>query len=144
MSGAKVVIQIKRIASDLKKVAKRGHPVVLKAVSDEALSLVQLDFDAGVSPQGKPWEPPKRRPGGQPLRDDGHLMGSVTGPEEMVVTKRGFEIGSNLIYAAVHQYGWPERNIPARPYLPDGDAMPPAWDASLEEAAEEAMARLLK
>ena len=26
-------------------------------------------------------------------------------------------VGATKVYAAVHQYGWRERNIPARPYL---------------------------
>jgi phage gpG-like protein len=27
------------------------------------------------------------------------------------------EIGSNLVYAAPHEFGWPKHNLPARPFL---------------------------
>ena len=48
-----------------------------------------------------------RRTGG------GHLRDSITHN----VTADGVEVGSNLAYAATHQYGDPRRNIPERPYL---------------------------
>ena len=41
--------------------------------------------------------------------------------EEMTGTS--LEWGTNLNYAAVHQYGYPPRNIPARPFLGINDQM---------------------
>jgi phage gpG-like protein len=38
--------------------------------------------------------------------------------ETIGATKLDYGIGGdNLPYAAVHQYGWPKKNIPARPYF---------------------------
>lgn len=49
----------------------------------------------------------------QPLIDRGNLMGLLNyqaGPRDV-------RIGTPLIYGATHQFGAPERNIPARPFL---------------------------
>ena len=48
------------------------------------------------------------------------VMGSITSP----ISKQGntyiAPIGTNVIYARVHEYGYLKRNIPARPYLRPG------------------------
>jgi phage gpG-like protein len=65
------------------------------------------NFDAGVGPNGEVWAPLRFREG-KPLRDKGLLMGSVFGQgaghiEELTATSLIW--GSNLQYAAVHQFG---------------------------------------
>lgn len=42
-----------------------------------------------------------------------HLKGSITAHTQGNV----LHIGTNVEYAAAHQYGWPARHIPARPFL---------------------------
>lgn len=77
-------------------------------------------------PDGKKWEPwsinyAKTRHGNQSLlMGEGDLLDSI----QYSVTKDQVEIGSNLIYAATHQYGDKRRafghtsvEIPARPYV---------------------------
>jgi phage gpG-like protein len=96
------------------------------------LSNVQLGFKRGVSPYGQAWAPVKWRAprvnktgglakkrgtltkagakqvqanffgvAGRPLVDKGRLRSSITGAPDA----RGVTIGTNLIYAAVHQFG---------------------------------------
>ncbi|HBD18678.1 MAG TPA: phage virion morphogenesis protein [Arenimonas sp.] len=54
-----------------------------------------------------------RHSGHSLLEGEGDLIGSL----DHVVSGNEVEIGSNLIYAATHQFGDEERNIQARPYL---------------------------
>ncbi len=73
---------------------------------------------------GKPWAPwsaatHARRSGGKKLQDSGHLAGSITS----VATASEASIGTNLVYAAIHQFGGRAGRgrrsvIPARPFLP--------------------------
>ena len=44
---------------------------------------------------------------------EGHLDDSI----QFLVTGDSVETGSNLVYAAPHQFGLAERNIPERPFL---------------------------
>lgn len=80
----------------------------------------QRRFEEGRDPDGARWKPSIRavRQGGQTLVDQAFLVNSITHSVEpgRVV------IGSNLIYAAIHQEGGRAgRNLsvelPARPYL---------------------------
>ena len=73
-------------------------------------------------PDGNPWELWKtsgqdRRPGHTILHMDGHLRDSIAGR----ATAQEAVVGSNLIYAAIHQLGGDTSKghpaIPARPYL---------------------------
>lgn len=76
--------------------------------------------DLKAAPGGEAWpawsdEYAKRRPGGRSLlMGEDNLLDSVT---FLVVGQTGVEVGSNLIYAATHQFGDEDRGIPARPYL---------------------------
>lgn len=81
--------------------------------------------DGGPSPDGTPWDAWSRgyaatRHGGQALlRGDGGLMDSI----DWVADDDSVQIGSNLVYAAIHQFGGEDdmpagpAGIPARPYL---------------------------
>jgi phage virion morphogenesis protein len=60
-------------------------------------------FETGRGPGGRPWKPSirARLAGGQTLVDSGRLRGSITyraGP-------RHVEVGTNVLYAAIHQFG---------------------------------------
>jgi phage gpG-like protein len=69
-------------------------------LAEEALNQVQYSFAHGVDPYGTKWEPLQHR-AGQPLRKSGRLMNS----QNRRVTTQGFIVETNVIYAAVHQYG---------------------------------------
>ena len=70
-------------------------------------------------PDGEPWAlwseryDKGRSSGKNLLQDGGDLLDSL----DHEATASEVAIGSNLEYAATHQFGDPERNIPARPYL---------------------------
>ncbi len=60
--------------------------------------------------------------GYQPLNDSGRLRNSIT----YQVIAHGVEFGSDVVYAAAHQFGYAERNISARPFLPV-EGLPGDW-----------------
>lgn len=72
-----------------------------------------------TDPDGQPWKPwskayEARRPAKGGILDlDGELIDSIA----YEVQDDAITLGSNLVYALVHQEGWKAKNIPARPYL---------------------------
>lgn len=70
----------------------------LTATREIALASVRRNFQAGGRPQR--WAPLKYRRG-RPLLDTGRLQGSITGQ----VTGNSVVIGTNLAYAALHNFG---------------------------------------
>lgn len=77
---------------------------------------VKEHFATGTAPDGTVWQPLKRPRQGKrhknssplPLRDTGLLMASVTsaGPHHVErLTDSSMEVGTNLEYAGIHQYG---------------------------------------
>lgn len=116
------------------------------------LSNIRLGFKAGSSPYGQPWAPLKIRQG-QPLRDTGRLQNSITPAADAT----GVTIGTNVRYAAIHQFGGTIRpkagpflvfpigggrfarkkqvTIPARPFMPLDDTgapnLPPGYQKTV-------------
>jgi len=73
-------------------------------------------FRENVGPDGKPWKPLKKdrpRKGSKILVDTGRLRSSIHGSHDA----EHAQVGSNVVYSRVHQLGFDERGIPARPYL---------------------------
>ena len=101
----------------------------------------RMRFSRAVGPDGRAWPPSIRAAttGGQTLIDTGRLSDSIT----HVFDKTSVTIGTNVIYASVHQFGatirakrqrfltfrvggrWARKRqvtIPPRPFLgPDGE-----------------------
>ena len=80
------------------------------------VSSTQARFSTSTAPDGSGWKPVKR--GGKPLVDQGILKGSITHRAR----SDAVEVGTNLVYGAIHQFGGKAgRNlnvtIDARPYL---------------------------
>lgn len=121
------------------------------AIGGSLLSNVQLGFKFGRSPWGDAWRKPLLR-AGQPLRDTGRLNRSIT----VDATGDGVTVGTNVLYAPVHQFGATIRAknkpflffrtpngfarkkqvvVPARPFLPirPGGAvdLPASWQKSI-------------
>jgi len=71
----------------------------------------RLRFETGRSPEGAPWKPSIRaeKEGGKTLVKDGHLRDSITHR----ASADRVEIGTNLIYAAIHQLGGTIRPVRA-------------------------------
>lgn len=85
----------------------------------------QLRAATERSPDGTPWArlSPKyakrkaaKRPGVPMLRWDNHMLGDMFSwqldPQDGAAV-----VGTNALWGATHQFGDPERNIPARPWL---------------------------
>ena len=76
-------------------------------------------FESKREPNGKRWKPwseryaKTRKSHHSLLQDTGALADSLT----HTVDGKEVVVGSNLVYAATHQWGDEERKIPARPYL---------------------------
>lgn len=89
---------------------------LMQRLSLELLSATEENFAAQGRPAWAGWSPKTaaRRRGGVILQDTGQLAASVTPWHSETVAG----IGSNKVYAPVHQWGWADRNIPARPFLP--------------------------
>ncbi|MCC6135518.1 MAG: phage virion morphogenesis protein [Candidatus Contendobacter sp.] len=111
-------------------------------IGEALLNSTRQRFEDSVAPDGTPWKAlseatligrARRASGGRlknkdgryskkaamgyayakPLIDRGNLMGLLNyqaGPKEV-------RIGTPLIYGATHQFGNPQKNIPARPFL---------------------------
>lgn len=62
-------------------------------------------FEAEETPEGESWEKSYRadKDGGKTLQDKGHLRDSYT--YNLFGGEEGVEVGSNLIYAAIHHEG---------------------------------------
>lgn len=82
------------------------------------LTSTQDRFEKEQAPDGSPWEP-LATPVGRPiLRDTVRLYQSLT----YAVDRNQVEVGSNVVYARIHQLGGETgrghaAKIPARPYL---------------------------
>lgn len=85
-------------------------------------SSTQLRFRAGAGPEGDPWPPSIRAIalGGRTLRDSGRLRDSF---QRGALGRDRVEAGTNVIYAAIHQFGGTirARSAPALSFpLPGG------------------------
>lgn len=96
---------------------------ILDIASITALRMIDLAFKR----QGPGWQPLKPRTllrrrqlgkGAKILQDTGRLKNSQVVQRK---TSDTVEMGSNLVYAATHQYG--RGPIPARPFLPTEDEL---------------------
>lgn len=152
--------QMKKKLGDLIDAGQSITPA-MQNVGRKLKTKVQLGFKSGASPWGAKWAPLSAltRHGGQPLRNTGHLMNSITAQ----VKNNSVEIGTNLQaeggvkFPAVHQFGavikpvnakrlrWMHPGgfpvfakkvvIPARPFLPltasGATDLPEKWAADV-------------
>lgn len=136
MTAPSVTVQSEVVISALNSVLAAGSNLkpATQRVAQRWKGLSLLSFRTSKDPHGKPWKPVLRA-GGQPLVDTGRLRNSLT----TRATGLTAEVGTNVLYAAVHQFGatikpvkakalrfqlngqWFTRKqvkIPARPFLP--------------------------
>lgn len=113
------------------------------AIGEALLQSTDARFDKQQAPDGTPWQPlspqyaaykRKRGYGSKILKMRGHLRDTLT----MQATDASVSIGSNRIYAAMHQYGGRTRfgQISARPYLGISDEDEQAIMGTLQDAFE--------
>jgi phage gpG-like protein len=141
--------------SALQKAANNMAPVYA-TIGRVLVNRIRLCFKLGIDPWANPWAKLKIRKG-QPLRDTGRLQRSIVSSPDA----QGVTVGTNLVYAPVHQFGatiepvkakrlvFPgpggklifakKVTIPARPFLPlrrgqAAVALPPAWSVLVVNA----------
>ena len=130
MAGATFEWDWDHVETELERLLDRNHDYApaWQKVAIQAERSVGMNFRA----QGRPakWAPLKpktlasrrlRGKGGKILQDNGPLKASVTANAAIKrITAQKMEYGTNLVYAATHQFG--RGRIPARPFLRWQDA----------------------
>lgn len=107
MAGASIAITVEDAAvrQGLQQLA--AHLADLSPAMDEIgaamVSSTLLRFQSGTAPGGAAWAPSARarKEGGQTLVESSRLRGSITHSADA----DSVEIGTNVIYAAIHQFG---------------------------------------
>ena len=88
----------------IEKTKKLGGAQALRVLSGrlavDARKFVEQSFASSTSPDGESWKPLRSRKG-QPLVKSGKLSRSI----KTRVSSKGFELYTNVPYAAVHQFG---------------------------------------
>jgi len=92
-------LEVQTALARLSQQLKNNSPV-LDAIGADLLKRVQLNFKSSQSPDGAAWKALKSRKG-KPLLDTTRLRNSIT----YQVDGDSVAIGTNVIYAAVHQFG---------------------------------------
>lgn len=158
MAGFSFIVDDSRARAKLDRLdaLARNPRAAFETVGRALVNRIRLCFKLGIDPWGTPWAALKLRKG-QPLRDTGRLNRSITANAD----NTGVTVGTNLVYARVHQYGatiqpvkarrlaFPgpsgrmifakKVTIPARPYLPlrrgiVAAELPPSWSADITRA----------
>jgi phage virion morphogenesis protein len=141
--------------------AGRDMSPVMRSIAEELREQTEANFEAEGRPKWLGIQPRKGREGGQILQDTGQLAASISTTSDATSAV----IGSNKVYAAIHQLGGktrphvirprnkqalafggrvvksvnhPGSNIPARPFLPvdaQGSLQPEAREAILSLAS---------
>ncbi len=141
MSGVSLTVDTRgldRLAKRFRRLHDRARDLfpLFDEIGAALVSSTQRRFEEGRGPDGEAWPESfrAREEGGKTLVDRAHLLGSITHN----AGRESVEVGSNLIYAAIHQTGgeiaarvaeylhfrvggrWARVKsvtIPARPYL---------------------------
>ena len=109
----------KAVANATQNLSRR-RKALLAEVGEVLVNSTMQRFDEGIGPDGKPWEPSLRAAasGGKTLLDKARLRNSISS----LATADAVYVGSNLIYALIHQEGGQAGRghsvtIKKRPYL---------------------------
>jgi len=130
------------ISPELLRMAKAASDPkpLLEAMGTAVVSMAQRAFtDEGLRPSTWDKRDPEPKDGHALLIKSGRLRKSI---RISAVTKTEVTISSDAPYAAAHQFGCPEHNLPARPFLPfdkSGHLTPTGADK-----VEKALRRALK
>lgn len=116
------ISELEALQAMLAKVAVLDLDALENAFGDIAVTNAQKRFEAKHDPDRVPWKPWSekyhKKIAGDARRSV--LMGPTARLQQSLTYENrsdGVYVGSTMVYARVHQQGWEERNIPARPYL---------------------------
>jgi phage virion morphogenesis protein len=106
MTGVRIEIDDAEAKAGLVRLAEAGGDLkpALRSIGAAIIKNTQLRFEAERSPTGVPWQKSRRAQaqGGKTLQDSRRLYSSITA---RVVGDTTLEVGTNVVYAAVHQFG---------------------------------------
>ena len=118
----KVSFNDRLIVDHLQRLIDKGEnprPVFLE-IGEYLLESTEQRFSDQVDPDGNPWAAlnPKYRQRKKKHQDlilvlDQHLSGTL----RYRAGSKHLAFGTDRIYGAAHQFGYPEGNLPARPWL---------------------------
>jgi len=93
---------VRRALAGLRAAAGDLYPA-MDQIGAALTASTQARFERGRGPDGNPWPQSLRArlQGGQTLVDKAHLVQSITHQ----ATGQGVDVGTNLIYAGIHQFG---------------------------------------
>lgn len=102
MSGIRIEYDDREVLAALANLTGKTQNMrtVMRTIGTALVERNRLRFNRQVGPDGNPWAPTKR--GGQILRKSGVLFNSLMVGE---VTDTSVEFGTNVPYAAAHQFG---------------------------------------
>ena len=134
----KTLTNLSEIAADLANIrdAMEDAPLeqAMQSCTQRVLESFDENFQKSANPDGVPW-PPRKRGGSWPLLiKTGALHAAATGTHPASIKRiadRDLAVGvdksvkdGGIPGAAVHNFGYPPRNIPQREYLrPRSDAL---------------------
>jgi phage virion morphogenesis protein len=105
----------------MQTVSPTGMQPIFRQIGEVLQSEIQTNLGRGQSPWGIPFDPllrpRKSGSNGLPLNDTRqHIYNRIT----FNADANGVEVGmlENVPIGLTHQFGSPEKNIPARPFLP--------------------------
>ncbi|MDD9993227.1 MAG: phage virion morphogenesis protein [Rhodospirillales bacterium] len=117
INGAALDAGLKRMAATL-----ANPSAAMDQIGRYLVASTLRRFERERAPDGKSWLKSTRAiaEGGRTLTDSGRLRGSIA--HTVTEGGRAVEVGSNVLYAAIHQFGGRAGRgrkvaLPARPYL---------------------------
>jgi phage virion morphogenesis protein len=136
LNGVTISVDTGPVLRMLQHAAERLRDMTpaMRSIGEVIINQADEAFEEGASPAGKAWKPSARvkEKGGQTLIDSARLRNSITSD----ASTDHVEVGTNVVYAAIHQLGGVIRprtkkalffggvmrksvTMPARPFLPD-------------------------
>ena len=132
MAGSFVSVEFrgqKTLAKELNRLLKKvdNQDSALNEIGNYLVESTEQRFDDMQAPDGQAWEPLSETTLSRKKRTDKILFEGGTLAETLTYQLNGNElqVGSNMEYAAMHQFGgttspfsmFPNQEIPARPFL---------------------------
>jgi phage virion morphogenesis protein len=129
MAGAAIELNLKEVEGLVRilngvKLGPEDRAQLLTDIGVEMEGQTRDRFDTQKDPEGNVWKELAQKTRDYYMKNgldkksllvqEGYLRASIT---SQVSDTWSVLAGATRIYAAVHQFGWPEKNIPARPYL---------------------------
>lgn len=109
MSGVRIDGDIRKLYKRLERIENLDMRGVNIALAEALRASTLRRFKNQEAPDGSKWKPSKRAAGngGKTLLDTGKLRRSINSKAD----NRGFAVGTNIIYAATHQFGDEDREL---------------------------------